>query len=228
MQTFPTTTMIQPYLFTCLALAAAASSGASGTEVLYTNDFESAVVGGVPAGFLVLTGDFAVRENAADGKYLELPGVPLESHGVVFGPSEGEGIELTARFFGTQQGRRQPSFGLGLCGVAGYHLILSPSRRLLVIQQNSETRAQSDFPNWQTGKWYLLKLQISSTGPESSRLAGKAWVVGTPEPEWQIVLDVPQKPFPGQPSLWGIPYSGTPIRFDDVQLRSTNSPANTR
>jgi hypothetical protein len=46
---------------------------------------------------------------------------------------------------------------------------------------------------------------------------GKAWKHGTAEPKgWLISHQDKTEPPPGRPSIWGAPYSGTPVRFDDV------------
>src|SRR6266536_3558957 len=57
---------------------------------LYQNNFEKAEIGKVPDEFLVLDGQFAVKEENGN-KFLELPGAPLDTFGVLFGPSEKEG-----------------------------------------------------------------------------------------------------------------------------------------
>src|SRR6185369_3874968 len=56
-------------------------------SVLYENNFEKEQVGKVPENFLVLDGGFTVKEEAGN-KFLELPGSPLDSYSVQFGPTE--------------------------------------------------------------------------------------------------------------------------------------------
>src|SRR2546422_11733671 len=97
---------------------------------LYENNFEKTEVGKVPPEFLVLDGGFAVKEEAGN-RFLELPGSPLESFGVQFGPTESSDLSVTARIKGTAQGRRYPTFGVGLNGVAGYKLQVSPAKKTL-------------------------------------------------------------------------------------------------
>ena len=67
----------------------------------------------LPADFLVLDGAFEVKEEAGN-KFLELPGAPLETFGVLFGPTEKDGLSVGVRIFGTLKGRRFPAFGAGL------------------------------------------------------------------------------------------------------------------
>ncbi|HIL73870.1 MAG TPA: hypothetical protein EYG44_06550, partial [Verrucomicrobia bacterium] len=54
-------------------------------EPLYQTNFEKTKTGEVPEDFLVLDGDFAVKQSNGN-KYLELPGAPLDAFGFMFGP----------------------------------------------------------------------------------------------------------------------------------------------
>src|SRR4051812_9030800 len=82
-------------------------------EIKYQNDFEKAELNKVPDDFLVLEGEFAVQEENGN-KFLELPGAPLDTYGVLFGPNLKENSSVSARFFGTGKGRRYPTFAVGL------------------------------------------------------------------------------------------------------------------
>src|ERR1700689_2989319 len=92
---------------------------ADDAKPLFENNFEQATVGQVPDGFLVLDGDFAVKEDGGN-KFLELPGAPLDSFGVLFGPTVKSDVAVSARINGTNKGRRYPTFAVGLNGQAGY------------------------------------------------------------------------------------------------------------
>src|SRR5438309_7509689 len=82
-------------------------------QSLYTNNFETAEVGKLPADFMVLAGDFAVKAESGN-KFLELPGSPLDSFSVQFGPGGNPEVGVSARINGTAKGRRFPTFGVGL------------------------------------------------------------------------------------------------------------------
>ena len=84
-------------------------------EIKYQNNFEKAETGSIPEDFLVLDGQFAVKEEGGN-KFLELPGAPLDTYGVLFGPTLKENSSVTARFFSTAKGRRFPTFAVGLNG----------------------------------------------------------------------------------------------------------------
>src|SRR5689334_11116234 len=77
----------------------------------YEKHFDKADVGKVPDDFLVLDGAFIVKE--ADGnQFLELPGAPLDSFAVQFGPSASSNITVSAAIKSTGKGRRYPTFGV--------------------------------------------------------------------------------------------------------------------
>src|SRR5687767_2573183 len=105
---------------------------AADTRPLYETDFEKAQIDKVPDDFLVLDGGFAVKEESGN-KSLELPGAPLETFGVLFGPTESSGLAVTARIQGTGKGRRFPTFAVGLNGVSGYKLQISPAKKLVEL-----------------------------------------------------------------------------------------------
>src|SRR4051812_25449563 len=60
-------------------------------KILYQNDFSKGEVGKLPEDMLLLDGGFAVQEVSGN-KMLQLPGAPLETYGVLFGPTEGSGL----------------------------------------------------------------------------------------------------------------------------------------
>jgi hypothetical protein len=65
----------------------------------------------------------------------------------------------------------------------------------------------------------VLKLRLRAVSDQAWKVEGKAWAESDPEPaEWMISLDEKTPPHPGRASIWGAPYSGTPIRFDDLIL----------
>lgn len=205
---------------------------------LYHNDFESAAVGSQPDGFLVIDGQFAVREFAG-GKVFELPGAPLDTFGFIFGPNitfneagnkfrvipkpgetnDLESVVVTARAFGTKKGRRYPTFSVGLCGVAGFKLRVAPMKRAVELVRGDDTVAsvERDFAS---GTWTYLKLEVHAA--DGKWFAdGKVWKEGEAEPAgWQVSYSTTEKPNPGKASAWAAPFSGEPIRFDDLSIES--------
>jgi hypothetical protein len=207
-------------LMNCLrlfALLACSLSAVAAASPLYRNDFESAEIGQTPKEFLIIAGTFTVQQEAGN-KFLELPGAPLDTFGFLFGPTQGEGASISARFFGTSKGRKFPTFGVSLNGAGGYRLQVSAAKKALEIFNGDEARANAPF-EWPAGKWTSLRIQLRKTPAGSFVVEGKAWPADAPEPEqWTISLEERSRPAPGRPGIWGSPYSGTPIRFDDLAL----------
>jgi hypothetical protein len=199
-----------------LSMASLFAAGAL-AGVLYTNDFQQEALEQVPSSFLVLDGDFAVKQ-IDDRKVFELPGAPLDSYGALFGPATNGNLTVGARIFGTGRGRRYPTFGVGLFGGSGYKLQVSPAKDALEIYQGDNVLAGAPF-KWKTGTWTVLRLRARAAAPGVWRIEGKAWGAGAPEPtDWMVSVDGKTEPTAGRASLWGSPISGTPLRFDDLVL----------
>ena len=217
-------------------LFAAASGVAVAGQPIYTNNFDALPVGGEPEGFLIIDGQFAVREFEG-GKVFELPGSPLETFGFLFGPNAAfnesgtrfrmgpkpeeapdvSGIVVSARVLGSNQGRRFPAMSLGLCGVSGFKLKVSPMKKAIELLRGDEVVASQGY-DWASGKWTRLKLQVRIAAGKWVA-EGKAWQDGQAEPaEWQLNHSTSEKPNPGKASGWAAPFSGEPIRFDDLKL----------
>ncbi|HUD49160.1 MAG TPA: hypothetical protein VMR33_20190 [Candidatus Baltobacteraceae bacterium] len=202
------------WLFLVLTLCAVP---ALAEKTLYENNFEKAALDQAPDDFLVLDGDFAVKQGDGN-KFLELPGAPLDTFGVLFGPTTNAGVCVSARIYGTGKGRRYPSFGVGLNGPSGYKLKVSPAKGALEIYKGDESVTNVPFA-WKSGSWTMFKLEIRPVSDQLWKVEGKAWPQTESEPaDWMIGLEEKAAPHPGRASLWGAPLSGTPIRFDDLVL----------
>ncbi len=186
-------------------------------ETLYACDFENAETNKLPADFLVLDGAFVVREENG-ARFLELPGAPLDTFGLLFGPTCTNSVTLCARVFGTNHGRREPVFGVGLGGAGGLRLMVAPGKRLIELWRGDDSVARAAYA-WEPGKWTWMRLRLKLLGPEEWIAEGKAWREGTPEPPvGQIVYREKSTLPPGRAAVWGSPISGTPIRYDDFKL----------
>ena len=129
-------------------------------EPLYQTNFEKTKTGEVPEDFLVLDGDFSVKQEEGN-KYLELPGAPLDAFGFMFGPSARHGNEISARMFGTKKGRRYPVFGIALNGVNGYRLQVAPAKRAIELLKGSAVVANVPF-RWGGGEWLRLGFHVAA------------------------------------------------------------------
>ena len=65
----------------------------------------------------------------------------------------------------------------------------------------------------------MLRLQVRKAKDGEWKVEGKAWKQGSAEPKpWAIAHDEKTEPTAGRASIWGNPFSGTPIRFDDLTV----------
>ncbi len=193
--------------FALLASAAAA-------EPIFKQDFQALEAGPAPKEFLPLAGSFAVVADGAN-KLLELPGEPLDTFGALFGPSHAEDSTVSARFFGAKKGRKFPTFALSLRGAGGYRLQVSPGKGQLEVYKGDEPVSGVAYA-WQNEKWTWLRLSVVKAGA-GWEVLGWAWVEGdSASKEPLIRVKVEGTVSGGRAGIWGSPYAGTPIRFDDI------------
>ena len=194
-----------------LALAAAAAE-----KPLYQNDFEAAKIGPPPDDMMVLSGDFSVKQDGTN-KFLELPGTPLDSFSLQFGPSGTNATTAGATIRATGKGRRFPTFGVGVYGVAGYRLQISPGKKALELYKD-QSLLKSVAYDWKSDEWLVLRVRGQQTADGRWNVTGKVWQKGSAEPStWLIqVEDAPEQPPSGRASIFASPFSGTPIDFDDL------------
>jgi len=199
-----------------ILLAAAGLLADAQASPLYENNFEKAEIGKVPEEMMVLGGEFAVIADGTN-KVLELPGAPLDSFAVQFGPSEKENVRVSAQIFGTSKGRRAPTFGVGLGGVSGWKLQVSPGKKTLELLRDTEVKATAAF-DWKSGEWTQLRLHIRKLKDSEWKIEGKAWQAGSEPKGWMISSDEKEEPVTGKASVLGSPFAGTPIWFDGLSV----------
>ena len=198
-----------------LVLLFALPTRAETVKPLFQIDFEKAEIGKLPDGLEFAVGEFAVKSDGTN-KVLELPGAPLDSFSVQFGPVENADVAVSARVFGTTKGRRGPTFGVGLGGVGGFKLQVSPGKKALELLKDQDLKASKEF-EWKPGTWTVLRLQVRKIKDGEWKIEGKAWPRGNVEPkEWMVSFDEKEEPVAGRASVLGSPFSGTPIWFDDL------------
>lgn len=190
-------------------------------ETGFQQDFEKADLGKNASDleFLVIgDAEFKVVQDEKS-KVLELSPIPLETYGCLFGPVETENVDAQFRAFGTLTGRRFPVFGVGLSGVGGYILRVNPAKKAIELLKGEEVKASAPY-TWKTATWTHVRLAVKKVKDGQWTISGKAWEQGQEEPkDWQVNFDDAEKPLSGRGSLWGIPYAGTPIRFDDLSVK---------
>jgi hypothetical protein len=211
-------------LFIWLACASASSLCHAQPATLYENNFEQATVGAVPEDFLVLDGAFTVKQDNLTNKVLELPGAPLDSFAVQFGPAATTNIAVSASIKSSARGRRYPIFGVGINGVSGFRLQVSPNKKALELYQDQTLKVSNPF-EWKPEQWLNLKLQVRAAR-DGYKVEAKAWERTAKEPaDWSLTLDTKEAPSAGRSSVFASPFSGTPIEFDDLRVEKTSGPA---
>jgi hypothetical protein len=190
----------------------------------YRNDLSSAAPGALPKDFAAAGGTFQIVEVDRN-KLLELPGVPLEIGGALFGPAESAAVDVRAKVWGTASGRRFPEFGVGVGDVGGYRLMLLPVQKSLELRRRDEPLKSAEISSpWKSGAWTWLRLRVTKDARGKWLAQGKAWPVDAAEPkDWQIVQELPEAPAAGRASVWAVPFSGQPIRFDDLVVRDASA-----
>ena len=201
-----------------LAAAGFTFGGSTAPKPIYENDFQSVEIGKEPEGFLILAGAFAVRAENRN-RFLELPGTPLEDFGALFGEATMTGSRVEASVQSWPRRRLSPTFGVGLYGLGGFRLLLSGNKGKLELWRRDEVVASANH-RWQKEGWTRLILAAVPQQDGSWRIRGKSWDAGGEEPaDWMIDYFTETAPPQGKPSIWGQPFSGFPIRFDDLTVR---------
>ena len=184
---------------------------------LYSEDFESRPEGAAPAEIILLSGRFTVQKLDS-GKALAVAPEPLDGFFAIFGPEKLNQYTVTARIRASRTGRRFPEFGIGGCGAGQFKLWVMPATGKLQIIRAEDVKAEVAYP-WENDGWTMLKLRLSARQGGRFAIEGKAWPQGKAEPDqWMIRHEEAEAPPAGRASIWGTPYSGTPIYFDDLKV----------
>ena len=186
----------------------------------FKQDFEKVEVGKVPDKVMEIEGTFEVVEEEGK-KFLRVGVEPLAENGIVMGPSMKGGGTIEAKIRAFKKRRSYPRFAIGLHGISGYRLRVVPSSKQVELLKNEEVVAKKAF-EWKADTWTHLKLEIKKDG-ESWAIRGWVWPVadgdeGKQPKEASIIHTDKEVPGQGKGSLWGSPYSGRPIDFDDVKV----------
>ena len=167
----------------------------------------------LPKSWIELNGEVTVVDGA-----LRLPAEPLELHGVMFGPALLDNLRVDARFRAEAKGRQFPEFGLGLNGISGFRVMVSPGQKKLKLFRNDVLVHEIDH-TWVPGDWTHMTFQIQALPGLKWRVMAKVWHNSELEPkEWQLFWTESVEPLTGRATVWGQPFSGTPIAVDDLRV----------
>jgi hypothetical protein len=185
----------------------------------FSENFDAMPLGKPPKEkILIIAGDFEVKDVGGN-KVLELPGEPLETLGAMFGPADSNLIDVRAKVWAATTGKRYPEFGIGAADLSGYRLLLLPRQKRLVIRKADIEVATIPYDGWASESWTAFRLTVEPIGA-AWRITGYAWPASGDESKAvKIVFDEKERPAPGRGSVWGMPFSAKPIRFDEIEVR---------
>ena len=209
-----------PMLLVACAIPVLADDKKEKSAAAFEEDFEKVEVGEAPDKVMEIEGTFKVVEEEGK-KFLRVGIAPLAENGIVLGPSMKGGGSIEAKIRSFKKRRSYPRFGIGLHGISGYRLRVVPSSGMVELLKNEEVVAKEKF-KWKADTWANMKLEIKKSGDAWS-IKGWVWPTADGEQKEQPekpVVEHTDKEAPGQGkgSLWGSPYSGRPIDFDDVKI----------
>ena len=186
-------------------------------EEIYKNDFSTTPSGEEPEGMFVLAGDFKVRERESNS-VLILPGEPLGDFGILFGSRRQDNVAIRARISSDSRGRRMPTFSIGLNGRSGYRLRVNAAAKSVQLLKGGDVFSDAHF-EWLPNTWIWLDLQVEKTDDKLWIITGKTWLGDSLEPEdANVRMEDNKIPAKGKASVWGTPYSGKAILFDDFSI----------
>jgi hypothetical protein len=181
----------------------------------YKNDFENTAIGKPSDEFMILNGVFNVVQQDKN-KCLELDPDPIDGDGLLFGPPGRVTGTVAARIWGSASGKRFPEFGVGANDAGGFKLIVVPARGRIEFRLGDEAVASASY-DWKSDTWTRLRLHITAIADGKYAIDGFACPEGAPEPQKPLISTTDTvAPYAGRASVWGMPYSEKPIRFDDL------------
>jgi hypothetical protein len=110
---------------------------------------------------------------------------------------------------------------VGLNGVGGYKLQVSPAKKAWELSKGDEVVGTVPFEG-KIGSWMTLQLQNRKVSESEWMIAGVIRLESLHDTtETRLIFTEKSKPVAGRASIWGSPYSGTPIQFDDLKVSSS-------
>ena len=181
-------------------------------------DCEKWAEGAPPQEVFVVEGKITVASKDGNKALQIEPGGELVEANALLGDSANGAASIEARVFGSKTGRSFPRFGIGVHGQSGFRLMAFPAKKELQLVKGDEVVKSVPF-DWKPDAWLSLKLDVKKTADGKWSMSGKAWPTDAAEPkDATITHDEATLPGQGKSSIWGTPFSGTPILFDDIKI----------
>ena len=196
------------------------SKGKDSWVVEWSEKFTNLSTGGEPENLFILDGKFLVTGND-DNKVLELSGSPVGDFGFLFGPRVmGKAMELQFSFHSIKQGRRFPAIAAAIGGMRGYRFRWNASARKILLFRD-EVLLEEKLILWESSAWWQIRFQVLPHNQGQNLIRLKLWQKGTEEPKAWFIEHEDQFLFKGGKCvLWGFPYAGNAIHFDDLNVLS--------
>ena len=183
----------------------------------FSFDCESWTEGEPPKEVFVVEGKFTIVAKDKN-KAIEIGVGELVDANALLGDSANGSASIEARVFGTKQGRSMPKFAVGVHGQSGYRLVVFAAQKQLQLTKGDEIIKSVPF-TWTSDTWLKLKLGAKKVAEGKWTITCKAWSADAAEPaEASITHEDTTLKGQGKCSIWGTPFSNTPIYFDDVKI----------
>lgn len=187
-------------------------------SLVFQEEFSNDRIGSEPENLFILDGAFSVGIEEKN-LILVLPGNPVGEFGFLFGPRLREkSMELQFSFKSENKGRRYPSFAACLGGVRGFRVRLNPAYRKMILYYEDEHLEEVPF-TWKSKKWYNMRIQAVRLPTKQSMYKIKLWQASQNEPlGWHFTYRAEIEFESGKCAVWGYPYSGLSICFDNLNI----------
>ena len=113
-----------------------------------------------------------------------------------------------------------PALAAGLGGVRSYRFRLNAATKQIILTRQDVEIGKVAY-QWESGAWCQVRFQALPGDGENTRIRLKLWKRAEEEPEEWLFDEIDRSAFAGgKCALWGYPYAGTPIHFDDLKIES--------
>ncbi len=188
---------------------------------VYSEDFAEAEVGSEPGSIMVLEGNFSVQNIEGKNAFV-LPGEPVGDFGFLFGPRLPPAGVISATITAEKKGRRMPRFGIGWGGQNGLKLFANPAAKKLELFDNQTKLGEAPLA-WESGRLLFFNLILEE---EQGEWWAKAHATRSPksikaraDEAAFLKVKLPAPPRPGRASVWAQPFSGLPIRVENLMVK---------
>jgi outer membrane protein assembly factor BamB len=215
--------------------AAGAVTAASGTlagtaqvrvipPLPWSIDFETATTDAPPAYWINSTGKFTVRDIDGTKALMRLEDQTLTRRARLFmGPATLSDYTMEADVRATERRRQLADVGLF---AQQYGLVLFGNAQRIELHPWQTARAMTVAAPfaWKADTWYRMKLRVENLPDGTTRVQGKAWARGEPEPAAWSVEKIDRIPHrSGSPGLYAdAPYGAY---YDNIRVTPLTTPA---